>query len=73
MGDRRETSSKEHHPPKEQNVRKKESIPSMLERGMKALKGNNRLLEQRRKERGILDTSATDAAGSSRSSADQKK
>ena len=73
MGDRKENSSKEPYPPKEQNVRKKESISSMLERGMKALEGNNRLLEQRRKERGILDTSAKDAAGSSRSSADQKK
>lgn len=73
MGDRKENSSTEYHPPKEQKVRKKESIPSMLERGMKALEGNNRLLEQRRKERGIVDPPAKDAAGSSGSSADQKK
>lgn len=73
MGDRTENPSKEYHPPEEQKVRKKESIPSMLERGMKALEGNKRLFEQRRKERGIVDTSAKDTSGGSGSSADQKK
>lgn len=47
MDDRKQSSSKEHYPPEEQKMRKKESIPSMLERGMKAVEGNNRLLKKK--------------------------
>lgn len=40
---------------------------------MKALEGNERIFEQRRSERGIVDKSAKDAAGSSGSGADKKR
>ena len=73
MSDRKENSSKEYHPLEEQKVRKKESMASMLERGVKALEGNKRLFEQRRKERGEVDTSAKDVSGGSGSSGYKKK
>ena len=76
MGDRKQRSSKENDPSEEQEICKKESIPSMLERGMKAVEGNNRRLEQGQKERGNTGketTSAKDTSGSSKGGADHKK